>query len=100
MAFYTLSAIPVAAFSTLLLAVAQANPPVVSAAGSDLHEFYTLDRNGDGVLENKETAANPEVLNNFSRLDQNTDGTLTEAEFSRMELDGQKALPSEGQSAR
>ena len=98
MAFHILSAMPAAVLGLSLMSMAGANPPA-PAVGSDLREFYSMDRNGDGVLESKETAVNPDILNNFSSLDRNTDGTLTEAEFSRMEVDGQKALPPEGQSA-
>jgi hypothetical protein len=89
-----------AVLGIFLSSAATANPPASSSSGSDLGEFYSLDRNGDGVLESKETAANPDILNNFSRLDRNTDGTLNEAEFSRLELDGQKALTPHEQSSQ
>ncbi|WP_369976333.1 EF-hand domain-containing protein [Xanthomonas bundabergensis] len=65
-------------------------PPSDPAAPADGGGFAKLDKNGDGVVDRSEAAANPRLAEHFDALDKNHDGKLTPDEFPRHGRHGER----------
>ena len=65
-------------------------PPSDPAAPADAGGFARLDKNGDGVIDRSEAAANLRLAQHFDALDKNHDGKLSPDEFPRHGRHGER----------
>ncbi|WP_068873483.1 EF-hand domain-containing protein [Xanthomonas translucens] len=85
---------PLLALATLAVlsggAYAANPPPSDPAASAAAGGFARLDKNGDGVVDRSEAAANPRLAEHFDALDKNHDGKLSPDEFPRHGRHGER----------
>ncbi|WP_017912413.1 EF-hand domain-containing protein [Xanthomonas sp. SHU 166] len=58
-------------------------PPADPAAPADAGGIAALDKNGDGVIDRSEAAADPRLVQHFDAMDKNHDGKLSRDEWPR-----------------
>jgi len=91
------TALALALFSSAALAGTPMSHDSAGSSNASEAAFSRLDTNHDGVISEKEAAADKNVAKQFSKADANHDGKLEQSEFAAMTMEPAQHEEDSGQ---